>query len=96
MDRRCWAVSSPPMAGMSWESFDLSGMNAAWVRPNRGHDRRRVILYCHGGTISSNLAIPARTWTRPCDSTRSCTFEYRLAPEPLPAVEERAEGLRII
>ena len=27
-----------PMLGMSWEPFRLSGMNAAWVRPDRGHD----------------------------------------------------------
>ena len=37
-----------PMAGMSWEPFELDGMNCAWVRPHRGHDRRRAILYCHG------------------------------------------------
>ena len=33
-----------PMAGMSWEPFELDGMPCAWVRPHRGHDRRRAIL----------------------------------------------------
>ena len=42
-----------PMAGMSWEPFELDGMNCAWVRPHRGHDRRRAILYCHGGGYTS-------------------------------------------
>ena len=42
-----------PMAGMAWEPFSLSGMKAAWVRPSRGHDRRRAILYCHGGGYTS-------------------------------------------
>ena len=42
-----------PMLGMSWEPFDLSGMSAAWCRPERGHDKRHVILYCHGGGYTS-------------------------------------------
>ena len=25
----------------------------AWVRPERGHDRSKVILYCHGGGYTS-------------------------------------------
>ena len=37
------------MLGMSWEPFDLGGMPAAWTRPERGHDKRHIILYCHGG-----------------------------------------------
>ena len=46
-----------PMAGMSWEPFELDGMNCAWVRPHRGHDRRRAILYCHGGGYTSLMWI---------------------------------------
>ena len=83
-----------PMAGMSWEPFDLSGMNAAWVRPNRGHDRRHAILYCHGGGYTSgNLG-----YSRPIASKLAhvtgyeiLSFEYRLAPEhPYPAAVEDA------
>ena len=83
-----------PMAGMSWEPFSLSGMNAAWVRPNRGHDRRRAILYCHGGGYTSgNLG-----YSRPIASKLAAvtgyevlSFEYRLAPEhPYPAAVEDA------
>lgn len=84
-----------PMAGMSWEPFELDGMNCAWVRPHRGHDRRRAILYCHGGGYTSgNLG-----YSRPLASKFSHTtgwetlsFEYRLAPEhPYPAAVEDAE-----
>lgn len=83
-----------PMAGMSWEPFSLSGMNAAWVRPNRGHDRRHAILYCHGGGYTSgNLG-----YSRPIASKLAAvtgyevlSFEYRLAPEhPYPAAVEDA------
>ena len=34
-----------PMAGMSWEPFELDGMNCAWVRPHRGHDRRLSLIH---------------------------------------------------
>ena len=48
-----------PMLGMSWEPFDLDGMPAAWVRPERGHDKRRV-------TYTAMAAdIPAETWAMP-------------------------------
>ena len=69
-------------------------MNAAWVRPNRGHDRRHAILYCHGGGYTSgNLG-----YSRPIASKLAAvtgyevlSFEYRLAPEhPYPAAVEDA------
>ena len=84
-----------PMIGMKWEPFDLSGMKAAWVRPEWGHDPRKAILYCHGGGYTSgNLG-----YSRPLASKFShvtgwetLSFEYRLAPEhPFPAAVEDAE-----
>lgn len=84
-----------PMIGMKWEPFELDGMNAAWVRPDRPHDQHRVILYCHGGGYTSgNLG-----YSRPLASKLShvtgwptLCFEYRLAPEhPYPAAVEDAE-----
>ena len=47
-----------PMVGLSWEPFDLEGMPAAWVRPERGHDKHRVVLYCHGGGYTSLMPPP--------------------------------------
>jgi acetyl esterase/lipase len=83
-----------PMIGMRWEPFDLQGMKAAWVRLEWGHDRHKVILYCHGGGYTSgNLG-----YSRPLSSKLSqatgwetLCFEYRLAPEhPYPAAVEDA------
>ncbi len=83
-----------PMLGMSLDTFDLAGMPSAWVRPDRGHDRRRAILYCHGGGYTSgNLG-----YSRPLAAKLSAvtgwevlSFEYRLAPEhPFPAAAEDA------
>lgn len=83
-----------PMRGMSWESFDLSGTPAAWVRPDRGHDRRRAILYCHGGGYTSgNLGYSQPLASKLCVVTGwdTLAFEYRLAPEhPYPAAPEDA------
>ena len=83
-----------PMAGMAWEPFSLSGMKAAWVRPSRGHDRRRAILYCHGGGYTSGNLGYARPIASKLAHVTGCevlSFEYRLAPEhPYPAAVEDA------
>lgn len=59
---------SPPI-GFSWEPFSLDEMPMAWVRPERGHDRSKVILYCHGGGYTSgNLGyarVLAAKWPVP-------------------------------
>lgn len=83
-----------PMAGMSWEPFSLDGMEAAWVRPHRGHDRRRCILYCHGGGYTSgNLGYSRILASKLAHITgyEVLAFEYRLAPEhPFPAAPDDA------
>lgn len=73
-----------PMYGISWEPFDLGGMSAAWVRPERGHDKRHVILYCHGGGYTSgNLGYSRILAAKLANVTgyEVLAFEYRLAPE---------------
>lgn len=83
-----------PMIGMHWEPFDLSGMKAAWVRPEWGHDRNKVILYCHGGGYTSgNLGYsrPLASKLSHASGWETVCFEYRLAPEhPYPAAVEDA------
>lgn len=83
-----------PMIGMTLEQFDLAGMNAAWVRPDRGHDRRRAILYCHGGGYTSgNLGYsrPLAAKLAAVTGWEVLAFEYRLAPEhPFPAAADDA------
>ena len=81
-----------PMAGMSWEPFQLGFMNAAWVRPSRGYDRRRCILYCHGGGYTQRYLGYSRILASQAGLMSGypvLTFEYRLAPEhPHPAAVE--------
>lgn len=83
-----------PMAGMSWEPFLLDGLNAAWVRPQRGYDRRRCILYCHGGGYTSGTLGYSRILASKLAHVTGwpvLVFEYRLAPEfPYPAAVEDA------
>ena len=46
-------LAAPMIVMKKWEPFSLKGMAAAWVKPDWPHDRRRVILYCHGGGYTS-------------------------------------------
>ena len=85
-----------PAAGMDWDEFFLSGMEAAWTRLKSPHGKRHAILYCHGGGYTSgNLGysrVLAAKMTR-ATGYDTLSFEYRLAPEfPYPAAVE--DGLR--
>ena len=81
-------LMSPPI-GFSWEPFSLGEMPMAWVRPERGHDRSKVILYCHGGGYTSGNLGYARVLAAKMAGATGCevlAFQYRLAPEfPYPA-----------
>ena len=83
-----------PMGGMSWEPFTLEEMNCAWVRPHRGYDRRKAILYCHGGGYTSGTLGYSRILGSKLSLVTGwqvMSFEYRLAPEhPYPAAVEDA------
>lgn len=83
-----------PMIGMDWEPTHIGSIPAAWTVPDRGHDRRRVILYCHGGGyITGNLGYTRILSSRLAHATgfEVLSFEYRLAPEhPCPAALEDA------
>ena len=86
-------LASPPI-GFSWEPFTHHQMSMAWVRPERGHQRRRVILYCHGGGYTSGNLGYARVLAAKLSAATGCetlAFQYRLAPEhPYPAALEDA------
>lgn len=83
-----------PMTGLSWEPFDLDNMKAAWMRLNRPHQRRHVILYCHGGGYTSGNLGYSRVLASKLTHVTGydvLTFDYRLAPEhPYPAAVEDA------
>ncbi len=86
-------LMSPPI-GFSWEPFTLDEMPMAWIRPERAHDRNKVILYCHGGGYTSGNLGYARVLGAKMASATGCevlAFQYRLAPEfPYPAALEDA------
>lgn len=87
---------TPPI-GFSWEPFEVDGIPAAWVRPEGGHDRSKMILYCHGGGYTSGTLGYARLLaSRMALATgyEVLAFQYRLAPEhPYP---EALEDARLI
>lgn len=73
-----------PMIGMHYEPFDIDGMPAAWIRPERGHSRKHAVLYCHGGGFLSGGLSYARIIASKLASATGydvLIFEYRLAPE---------------
>ena len=84
------------MSGLVWEPFELDGMDAAWMRLEREHKRRRVILYCHGGGYTSGgLGFSKVLASKLCRATGMdvLAFDYRLAPEdPFPAAIEDGQA----
>ncbi len=83
-----------PMSGLSWDTFSLDGMDCAWIRPHRGYDHRKAILYCHGGGYTSGTLGYSRilgSKLAMVTGLQVMSFEYRLAPEyPYPAAVDDA------
>ncbi|WP_367926023.1 alpha/beta hydrolase [uncultured Ruthenibacterium sp.] len=83
-----------PQLGFTWEPFSLGEMPMAWARPECGHDRYHVVLYCHGGGYTSGNLGYARILASKLSQATGydvLSFEYRLAPEhPYPAALEDA------
>lgn len=73
---------------------EVEGMSCEWIRVNRAHMKKYVILYCHGGGYSTGSTTYARTLTTKLAESTSMDvfcFNYRLAPEhPYPAAAEDA------
>lgn len=73
---------------------DINGMYGEWIRANRVHSKKNVILYCHGGGYSTGSSLYARSITTKLATSTSLdvfSFDYRLAPEhPYPAALEDA------
>lgn len=73
---------------------EVEGMSCEWIRVERAHMKKYVILYCHGGGYSTGSTVYARTLTTKLAESTSMDvfcFNYRLAPEhPYPAAAEDA------
>ena len=80
--------------GIAYEETEVDGMSCEWVKVERAHLKRYVILYCHGGGYSTGSMVYARTLTtKLAESTGMDVFcfNYRLAPEcKFPAAAEDA------
>lgn len=80
--------------GIAYEETEVDGMSCEWVKVERAHLKRYVILYCHGGGYSTGSTVYARTLTtKLAESTGMDVFcfNYRLAPEcKFPAAAEDA------
>lgn len=78
--------------GVEVSEFEIDGMPAAWHRPKYIHDKRHVILYCHGGGYTcGNLCYAGIIAGKLALHTGLdvLVFEYRLAPDhPYPAAIE--------
>jgi len=83
-----------PRLTTAWEPFRIGEMNAAWARPHRCWEKRKVVLYCHGGGYTSGNLGYSRTLAAKLSEVTGyevLSFEYRLAPEhPFPAAVEDA------
>ena len=86
---------TPPI-GFGWEPFTQDDIPMAWVRPERSHDKRRAILYCHGGGYTSGNLGYARVLAAKLASATGyevLSFQYRLSPEyPYPAALKDARA----
>lgn len=79
---------------ISYTELEMNGIHGEWVRVNRAHMKKYVILYCHGGGYSTGSSLYGRALTSKLADTTSMdvlSFDYRLAPEcPYPAALEDA------
>lgn len=80
--------------GVQYLPVEVEGMNCEWIRVERAHMKKYVILYCHGGGYSTGSTVYARTLTTKLAESTSMDvfcFNYRLAPEhPYPAAAQDA------
>ncbi|MCR5108162.1 MAG: alpha/beta hydrolase [Lachnospiraceae bacterium] len=80
--------------GISFKGVKVKDINCEWIVPDSAHDKRYVILYCHGGGYTCGSINYARVLSsKLCIHTGLTvfSFEYRLSPEnPYPAAIDDA------
>lgn len=76
-------LATPPV-GTHTEEFLIDDIPCEWIYPDLYHDKKHVILYCHGGGYTCGRLPYARIlgskMALAC-GIRVLSFEYRLAPE---------------
>ena len=83
-----------PAIGVTASDYRVGAIPAEWVRLDSAHDRRHIILYCHGGGYTCGQLGYARILASKlalATGLDTFSFEYRLAPEhPYPAAVQDA------
>lgn len=86
-------LSTSPI-GIDTDPVNIKGITAEWVKPTHKHDKRHIILYCHGGGYTCGSLKYARIIASKLATNAGMavmSFAYRLAPEnPYPAALEDA------
>lgn len=86
-----------PAIGVTTQEVRVRHIPAEWVRLDFGHDRRHIVLYCHGGGYTCGQLGYARILASKLALATGCdvfSFEYRLAPEhPYPAAVQDAQAV---
>ena len=89
-----FAKLNTPSISIETESLNIKGIPCEWIRPNHKHDKRHIILYCHGGGYTCGSIKYARIIASKLSLNAGMavmSFEYRLAPEnPYPAALDDA------
>lgn len=79
---------------IEYKEVTVAAINGEWISVRRPHDKKKIILYCHGGGFSTGSRKYSRTVTAKLALSASMdvfSFDYRLAPEhPYPAALEDA------
>ena len=73
-----------PAIGVTAQETRVGAVPAEWVRLDYAHDRRHIILYCHGGGFTCGQLGYARILASKlalCTGFDVLSFEYRLSPE---------------
>lgn len=89
-----FAKLATPGVGITSEGVMVDNIPAEWLRPDFCHEKKHVILYCHGGGYTCGSLKYARILASKLSlhtGLEVFSFEYRLAPEnPFPAAIEDA------
>lgn len=84
-----FAKLATPGIGITNEQFMIESIPAEWLRPDFCHEKKHVILYCHGGGYTCGSLKYARILASKLalhTGLEVLSFEYRLSPEnPYPA-----------
>lgn len=89
-----FARLATPGVGISNNQIMVDNIPAEWLRPDFCHEKKHVILYCHGGGYTCGSLKYARILASKLSlhtGLEVLSFQYRLSPEnPYPAAIEDA------